>query len=314
MQNSLNPKMGNQDVLIGGIWALGAAATHSLVAIAVRLLDHLPAIELVFFRNALGLMIFLSIVSWRGFWFIQTKRIGVHLVRNFANFFGMWLWFAGLALLPLAKAIALHFTVPLIVVVLAVIFLKERPGPVRLVCTIIGFFGVLIILRPGLVPISAAAFLVLGSAISYAAVAIFTRSLGFTEHPTTTTFYYQSTLTIISGLSILLVSLISTANPDLETNLEWFNWEKPLAKDIPVLVLLAVTGTVAPYCMIRAYVHAEATIVQPIEYLRLPLTALIAYWVFSQTTDLWVWMGAFIIVGSTLYLTQHETKKKKLKN
>ena len=75
MQNSLNPKMGNQDVLIGGIWALGAASTHSLVAIAVRLLDHLPAIELVFFRNALGLMIFLSIVSWRGFWFIQTKEL-----------------------------------------------------------------------------------------------------------------------------------------------------------------------------------------------------------------------------------------------
>ena len=314
MQNSLNQKMGSQDVVIGGSWALGAASTHSLVAIAVRLLDHLPAIELVFFRNALGLMIFLSIVSWRGFWFIQTKRMSVHLVRNFANFFGMWLWFAGLALLPLAKAIALHFTVPLIVGVLAVTFLKERPGPVRLICTIIGFCGVLVILRPGLVPIGAAAFLVLGSALSYAAVAIFTRSLGFTEHPTTTTFYYQSTLTIISGLSILLVSLISTANPDLETNLEWFNWVTPISKDIPVLIILAVTGTVAPYCMIRAYIHAEATIVQPIEYLRLPLTALIAYWVFSQTTDLWVWIGAFIIVGSTLYLTRHETKKKKLQN
>ena len=87
----------------------------------------------------------------------------------------MWLWFAGLALLPIAKAVALHFTIPLMVVPLAIILLRERPGLARLICTLIGFGGVLVILRPGAVPIDFSVLLVLGSALSYAGVSIYTR-------------------------------------------------------------------------------------------------------------------------------------------
>lgn len=299
--------VGNQ-VLIGAAWGVGAAAAHSFVPIAVRLLSHIPAIELVFFRNFFGLLILLSIVGWRGVRFWQTNRLGFHLQRNLANFTGMWLWFSGLAFLPIAKAVALHFTVPLMVVVLAVIFLKERPGITRLTCTLIGFCGVLVILRPGAVPIGPAAFLVLGSALSYAGVAIYTRSLGKTDHPTTTTFYYQFTLTIFASVSMLVGWLIATNIPDTGIPLNWFTWVTPTLLDFPGLLLLAVSGTIAPYCLVRAFVHAEATIVEPIEYLRLPITAFVAYLVFDQTTDIWVWIGASVIAGSTYYMTRHESK------
>jgi drug/metabolite transporter (DMT)-like permease len=298
---------GNQ-VLIGAAWGVGAAAAHSFVPIAVRLLDHMPAIELVLFRNIIGLTILLSIIGWRGTRFWQTNRLGFHLQRNLANFAGMWLWFAGLAFLPIAKAVALHFTVPLMVVVLAVIFLKERPGITRLTCTLIGFAGVLVILRPGAVPIGPAAFLVLGSALSYAGVAIYTRSLGKTDHPTTTTFYYQFTLTIFASVSMLAGWLIATNIPDTGIPLDWFIWVTPTFVDIPGLLLLAISGTIAPYCLVRAFVHAEATIIEPIEYLRLPITAFVAYLVFDQTTDIWVWVGATVIAGSTYYMTRHESK------
>ncbi|NKB19600.1 MAG: EamA family transporter [Alphaproteobacteria bacterium] len=296
------------EVVIGAAWGVGAAAAHSFVPIAVRLLSHIPAIELVFFRNLIGLTILLAIVSWRGFQFLRTNRLGFHIQRNLANFIGMWLWFAGLAFLPIAKAVALHFTVPLIVVILAVIFLRERPGPVRLVCTLIGFGGVLVILRPGTVPLSPAAFLVLGSALSYAGVAIYTRSLGKTDHATTTTFYYQFMLSIFAGISMLTGWLIASNIPDTGIPLDWFAWVTPTVSDIPGLVLLAISGTVAPYCLVRAFIHAEATIVEPIEYLRLPITALVAYLVFDQTTDIWVWIGAAVIAGSTYYMTRHEAK------
>ena len=86
------------------------------------------------------------------------------------------------------------------------------------------------------------------------------------------------------------------------------NRELGSCRDTPALLLLAVSGTVAPYCLVRAFIHAEATIVEPIEYLRLPITAFVAYLVFNQTTDIWVWTGATIIAGSTYFMTRHEAK------
>ena len=284
--------MSSQDVTLGVMWGLGAAGCHSFVPIGVRLLsDHLPTVELVFFRNLIGLVFLLCIVSWRGFGFLRTSRIKAHFVRNSLNFAGMWLWFTGLSLLPLSKAVALHFTLPLMAVVLAMVFLRERPGMVRIVCTLIGFSGVLVILRPGAVPIGWAALLVLASALCYAGVGIFTRVLGRTEAPATTTFYYQA--------MVASFALIPTV----------FVWVTPRVEDIPALLLLAAAGTAAPYCLVRALVHAEVTIVEPIEYLRLPITATLAWIIFSESTDGWTWVGALIIALSTWYMTRHEHKR-----
>ena len=290
-RHSPHPAMTSQDVLIGVAWGLGAAACHSFVPIAVRMLSsHIPTVELVFFRNLIGLAILLSIVSWRGFGFLRTARIGAHLQRNALNFAGMWLWFVGLSALPLAKAVALHFTLPLMVVPLAVIFLRERPGAVRIVCTLIGFAGVLVILRPGAVPIGPAALLVLGSALCYAGVGIYTRALGRTDPPATTTFYYQAMLSAFALVPSLFV------------------WVTPSLADIPALLLLAVSGTAAPYCLVRGMVHAEATIVEPLEYLRLPFTAMLAWMLFAETTDSWTWAGAAVIAAATWYMARHEHK------
>jgi S-adenosylmethionine uptake transporter len=281
--------MSARDILIGVAWGVGAAAFHAFVPIAVRLLStHIPTIELVFFRNIIGLTIVLSIISWKGFGFVKTDRITAHFQRNVLNFVGMWLWFAGLSMLPLAKAVALHFTIPLMAVPLAVLFLSERPGAMRLLCTVLGFGGVLIILRPGAVPIGWAALLVLGSALCYAGVGIFTRALGRTDAPATTTFYYQSMLSVFALVPSLFV------------------WVTPSVADLPALLLLAVSGTAAPYCMVRGMVHAEVTIIGPIEYLRLPITATLAWIIFAEATDGWTWAGAAVIILAAYYMARHE--------
>ena len=302
--------MTSRDVMMGTMWGLMAAFCHSFVPIAVRLLDHIPPIELVFFRNIIGLILFLLIVSWHGFGFIRTLRFGFHFQRCFLNFVGMWLWFAGLALLPIAKAVALHFTIPLMVVPLAIILLRERPGLGRLICTLIGFGGVLIILRPGAVPVDISVFLVLGSALSYAGVSIYTRLLGNTESPETTTFYYHALLSIFALVSMAIGWAIAAYVSAAGLSTGAFQWVAPTLGDAPALLLLAVSGGLAPYCLVRAFVHAEATIVQPVEYLRLPITAFLAYLVFGQTTDLWVWTGAAVIVGSTYYMARHESRSR----
>ena len=300
--------MTRNDVIIGSFWGLGAASWHSVVPNAVHLLQHIPAIELVFFRNLIGMTIFLSIVCWKGFGFLKTERIWTHVQRNFCNFLGMWLWFIALGALPIATAVSLHFTVPLMVVILAILLLGERPGLRRLMPTVIGFLGVLIILRPGSLPISPAAFLVLGSAFAYAGVAIYTRSLGATDHPNTTTFYYQLMVAAFSAASMGFGYFLATSFPELGISKLDFVWVVPELSDIPALLLLAIAGTLAPYCLVRALVHAETTIIEPIEYLRLPISAGIAWILFGQTTDLWTWVGAAVIAGATLFMAQHETR------
>ena len=283
--------MTSRDVMLGVGWGLGAALCHSFVPIGVRMLsDHIPTVELVFFRNLIGLVFLIGILSWRGFGSLRTSRIKEHFVRNTLNFAGMWLWFTGLSLLPLSTAVALHFTLPLMVVVLAMLFLGERPSATRIVCTIIGFGGVLVILRPGAVSIGGAALLVLASALCYAGVGIFTRVLGRTEAPATTTFYYQA---MVAGFALI---------PTI------FVWVTPSLEDIPAMLLLAAAGTAAPYCLVRGLVHAEVTIVEPLEYLRLPFTATLAWLIFNEATDPWIWLGAVIIALSTWYMTRHAHK------
>ncbi|MEK9684436.1 MAG: DMT family transporter [Rhodospirillaceae bacterium] len=300
--------MTRKDIVIGSFWGLGAATWHSVVPNAVNLLQHIPPIELVFLRNLIGMIIFLSFVCWKGFSFLKTNRIWTHVRRNLCNFAGMWLWFIALSALPIATAVSLHFTVPLMVVVLAIAFLGERPGLGRLIPTFIGFAGVLIILRPGSMPFNTAAFLVLGSAFAYAGVAIYTRVLGATDHPNTTTFYYQLMVAIFSAISMGIGYWIATRYPISGLAAADFAWVTPNSNDIPALLLLAIAGTLAPYCLVRALVHAETTIIEPIEYLRLPISAAIAWFLFDQKTDIWTWLGAAIIAGATLYMARHETK------
>jgi drug/metabolite transporter (DMT)-like permease len=279
------------NVLQGVFWAVLAAIFHSLVPVAVRLLsDTLPAIEIIFLRNGIGLTVFLCWFSFKGFGRLRTERIGAHGVRNLMNFVGMWFWFAALGMMPLGQAVALHFTVPLMAVLLAVLFLRERPGAARWVAVAVGFAGVLIILRPGMIEIGVAAFLVLGSALLYAGCGIWARVIGRTDQASVTTFYYLLMLTLFAA------------------PLTAMQWVTPEWSDLPAIVLIAAAGTAAPYCLFRAYRNAEASIVSPCDFLRLPLTTACALLLFGESTDIWTWIGGAVIFGATYFMTWRESK------
>lgn len=283
--------MSSRDFVLGAAWAVAAASLHALVPVAVRLLaGHMPVIEIVFFRNFLGLMFFVAYFAWRGFGAMSTARIGLHLQRNLCNFAGMWLWFAAIAAMPIAKAIALHFTEPLMATVLAIAFLGERPALRRWLAIGAGFVGVLIILRPGAVPFEWPALMALGSAFLYAGTVIYTRMLGRTDSPATTTFYYQLMLAAFA---------LPFAVPV---------WVWPVWADVPGLALLAVAGTAAPYCIIRAFKHAEASAIAPFNFLRLPITAGFAFLLFGETTDAWTWVGAGLIFTAAYLMTRAERR------
>ncbi|MDX1483507.1 MAG: DMT family transporter [Alphaproteobacteria bacterium] len=282
----------SRDALIAMSWAVASAFFYSLVPVGVRLLAQreMPPIEIVFFRNAIGFAVFAAFFAWRGFGTLRTQRFGLHLQRNVANFVGMWLWFAALAVMPLSKAIALHFTEPMMAAILAVFILGERPGIRRLVAIGAGFVGVLIILRPGAIPTGLPALMVLGSAFLYACVTIYSRVLGRTDAPSTTIFYYQAML--------MAFSLIPAA---------WV-WVWPGWGDLPGLILIGVFGTIAPYCIVRALRHAETTLVLPFGFLRLPFTAAMAFVLFAEPTEVWTWIGAAVIFTATYFVTRGERR------
>lgn len=283
--------MSRNELVQGALWAAGAACLHSLIPVAVRLLSgDMAPIQIVFYRNLFGLMVFLAFFSWRGFGFLKTAHIGLHLQRNVANFAGMWLWFAAVAVMPISKAIALHFSDPMFAMLLAVLVLKERPGPLRIAALVAGFAGVLVVLRPGAIPIGWPSLMVLGSAMLYSTLPIYSRVLGRTDPASTTTFYYQAMLMTFAFVPSLWV------------------WVWPTWDDAPALVLLALAGTAAPYCIIRAVRHAEASLVSPLGFLRLPLTAMFGFVLFGEPTEIWTWVGAALIFGGAYLATHGEAR------
>jgi drug/metabolite transporter (DMT)-like permease len=280
-----------RDTMLGISWALVAFLCYSLIPIGVRMLGNtLPPIEILFFRNIIGLTAFLAFFSWRGFGNLKTERFGVHLQRNVLNFIGMWLWFAALTVMPLSKAITLHFTEPMFAAVLAVWVLGERPGIRRIMAIVGGFIGILIVLRPGAIPIDWPVLAVLGSALLYAGVSIYTRVLGRTEAASTTTFYYQAMLAAFSLPPAILV------------------WVAPVWDDLPGIILVGVFGSAAPYFIIRAMRHAEATLVSPLGFFRLPLTAGFAFLFFGEPTEIWTWVGAAVIMSAAYFMVRGETR------
>ncbi len=284
--------MTSRDFIQGAAWATAAATMHSLVPVGVRMLSgHMPSIEIVFFRNAIGLVFFTAFFAWYGFGSLRTQRFSLHLQRNVCNFVGMWLWFAAIAAMPLAKAIALHFTEPLLTALLAVLLLREHPSVTRWFAIAAGFVGVLIVLRPGIIPIGVASLMVLGSASLYAGVGIYSRVLGRTDAASTTTFYYQGMLTLFALPPALFV------------------WVHPTLADIPGLIVVSAAGTVAPYCVIRALRHAEASSLSPFSFLRLPITAGFAFLFFAEPTEIWTWIGAGLIFSAAYFNTWAERRR-----
>ena len=212
----------------------------------------------------------------------------LHVQRSAINFVGMVLWFYALALIPLGQAVALHFTMPLFIVVLAALFLGERVNATRWAATATGFVGVLIVLRPGVVEVGLPALAVLGSAAFYGVAMIAIKVLTRTDG--------AAVITVYSHLIMMVFAAVPT--------IVW--WRAPRPEDVPALLLLAVCGTLAPFAVTRALHVMDASVAAPLDFLRLPFAATAGYFLFAETPDRWTVTGALVIIGATSYLARRE--------
>lgn len=266
---------------------LGFSAMNILIRYASAELDPF---QIAFFRNLFALVLMLPWLA--GHWpeALSTKRFKLHFWRAAVGLIAMLLWFYSVAVLPLSEAVALNFTVPLFATAGAALVLGEVVRARRWTATVIGFLGVLIIIRPGFsevtwimaLPVLAAAFM--------AGSVLLVKTLSASEAPVTIVLYMNLLLTPLSLIPALFV------------------WQWPSVEVWLAVIATGFIATGAQIMVTRAYKVADASVVLPFDYTRLPFIAVMAWLVFGQSTDLWTWIGAGIIAASSIYIAHREAR------
>jgi len=256
----------------------GTLVSFMAMAIGGRELSaQLSTFQILFFRSIIGLLI-VGFLLWHGNWRqILTKHFRIHFLRNISHFGGQFGWFYGIAFIPLAVVFALEFTVPVWTAVLATLLLREQITGARVAAIILGVTGVFLILRPGLAVISPASLAVLGSAFCYALSHTLTRKLALVDTPLTILFY----MTVIQ-LPLGFVTSI-------------FDWTTPSLEMLPWIIVVGAAALSGHYCMARALAIADAIVVVPLDFLRLPLIAAVGFLFYGERLDWFVLAGGVVM-------------------
>ena len=268
---------------------LVACLCFSLMSGIIRHLGgDLEPIVVVFFRCFFGIIAVVPFLVGSGFGSLKTKHPTLHIIRGLLAVVGMCCWFYGINLMPMAQAVALSFTSPLFASIAAVILLGEVMRARRWSATLIGFFGTLIVLRPGFEEFSTGSLLILTGALLMAVNQVMVKYLSGRDHPNAIVFWL-----------VFLVFPLSAAPAVVM-------WETPAGIQWLWLIGLGLIATVGHQSMVRAFALADATAVVPFDFLRLPFVALLGFMAFGEVPDLWTWVGATIIVSSCVYIAHRE--------
>lgn len=281
--------------LRAALWMIGSIASFSAMAIAGRELGaRYDTFEIMMYRSAFGVMVVVTLAAATGAWRqINTRNMGQQLVRNLAHFTGQNLWFYAVTVIPLAQVFALEFTSPLWVIVLSPLILGERLTLVRGIAAIMGFIGILIVARPSIEGINAGVITAASSAIFFALTIMFTKRLTRTQTITGILFYLTA---------MQLVFGVIAAGYDGDVSL-------PDAASMPFLALIGVCGLLAHYCLTKALSIAPATVVVPIDFVRLPVIAVLGMLIYQEVLDIWVFIGAAVIFAGNYLNIWFETRK-----
>ena len=259
------------------------------MGICIRLSSaFVPVIEIVFFRNILAVLIMAPVLIRQGAGSIRMNRPKLFFSRASINFIGMLSGFTAVTLIPLAEMTALSFTGPIFVTIGAALFLGEVIRIRRIMAIAVGFVGALIILRPGLVEVSVGAMLALVSALSIAAASLVVKKMTETERASSIVFWM-----VMMQAPLALVPAI-------------FVWEWPTLEAWVYLWGMALSGTAAHILFTRAVGLVEITSLQPLEFAKLPFAVVLAWLVFAEWPDIWIWIGGSVIFASTVYITRRE--------
>ncbi len=279
------------------LWMTGALLSFSAMAVSIRILaGKLNIFEILSIRSGTGLLIMLALLAVRSDLrpLVRPRRIPLHMLRNVVHFGAQYCWALALTLLPFATVFALEFITPAWTALLAVWLLSERLTPSRIGAVILGLVGVVIILRPGLSAFNPAALLVLLAAVGFAITFIATKALTATE----------KSFAIIFWMAVIQLPLgFAGSDPLFPFKLGWW--------DIPAVLGLGIGGTSSHYCLSNAFRAGDATLVVPLDFMRVPLIALVGWAFFAESLDIWVFVGGFVIVAGLFWNLRAEATRRR---
>jgi drug/metabolite transporter (DMT)-like permease len=280
------------------LWMVGALLSFSVMAVSIRQLSRagLSIFEILAIRSGVALLVLVALLAVRPDLRLHARprRMGLNLFRNTVHYASQFSWALSLTMLPLATVFALEFTMPAWTALLAIWFLHERMTPSRLGVVVFGLIGVLVILRPGIASFNPAAILVLLAAFGYAITMITTKKLTMTE----TTFGIVFWMAVIQ-FPLSLVGSDPTVFLHFET------------RHILPAIGVGTAGLTSHYCLSNAFRSGDATLVVPLDFMRIPLIAVVGWAFYGERLDIFVLLGALIIVSGVLWNLRSEIARAK---
>jgi len=284
----LNTKSGPYYFLISVIF-------FSVMEILVKFLSSsYPIGELVFFRGFFGLLPIIFVMPKKKFFQnFKTKKIKLHIFRTITGCFALISIFFSLKYLPLADAISITFAAPIFATIFSIFFLKEIVGKKRWFAVLIGFLGILIILKPGTSLFSIYSIFPILFCVGFAASASLIRILSKTDKNYLISFYYTAGLTLISLF------------------LDPLSWKIPLFKDCLLLISIGIIGSLGNIIITEAYRKSEISLITPIKYLNLIFAIVFGYYLFNEVPEVSTLIGSVFIIVSTVIIFIRERKLNK---
>ena len=284
----LNTKSGPYYFLISVIF-------FSVMEILVKFLSSsYPIGELVFFRGFFGLLPIIFIMPKKKFFQnFKTKKIKLHIFRTITGCFALISIFFSLKYLPLADAISITFAAPIFATIFSIFFLKEIVGKKRWFAVLIGFLGILIILKPGTSLFSIYSIFPILFCVGFAASASLIRILSKTDKNYLISFYYTAGLTLVSLF------------------LDPLSWKIPLFKDCLLLISIGIIGSLGNIIITEAYRKSEISLITPIKYLNLIFAIVFGYFLFNEVPEYSTLIGSVFIIVSTVIIFIRERRLNK---
>ena len=273
--------------------SLIGTGTAAIMVSGIKLLSQdLNPFIIAFYRCLFGVIIMLPfmIYNYPEAW--KTHNIKLQFVRSAINVYSMISWFTAIGTLQLEKAAAIGFTTPLFTTILAIIFLGEVIRIQRITALIVGFIGILVVIRPGYIPFESGALWLLTAAITFSIVIIIVKKLTEKDSSLTTAFY-QMAFMVPPTFFIAL-----------------FFWESINISQFLLFIFVAIAGFITQFSFAQCLKMAETTFIMPIQFTKLIWLSLIGYFFFMEVPDIWTWIGASIIFSSILFIAYREAINK----
>jgi len=283
-----------QDKIKGILWMIAWAFMFSTsMSISKLVSQDVPTVILVFMRLSFGLVFFTPFLIRHRDQPLKSKRFPLHLLRVMFICAAMTCTYYAYGHLPLAFTTSLGFTAPLMTTVLALLILKEKVTPTRWIAVIVGYIGIIVMIRPGYIPLEPAVLVALAANLLASCISIIVRQLSSTETTIQIMFYGNFFTFFFISIGAALF------------------WKMPAWEDLRWLILLGASGMLSQFCSVNALKRAQPSLLAPFEYFRLIFAIPIGYFIFDEVVSFWTFLGSAIIIGATWFLAASEAASKK---